>query len=152
MLMKKAVLFFLAFCLLLAGCAQPQTNGSDNTAPTVDPVPVVTENPGTVDVSQPEDTRTITPLPDTTMENLTDAILSVSLGEENTYVDEDGHTQMELKIYAYDQYDMVDIASLKVGDTIVRHAGEVKVISLERKVLLPLPMGCDEKHLQLSPK
>ena len=29
-------------------------------------------------------------------------------------------------------YDMVDIADLKVGDTIVRHAGEVKVVSKEQ--------------------
>ena len=40
--------------------------------------------------------------------------------------------QMNLKIYTYDKYDMVDISILKVGDTIVRHSGEVKVISKEK--------------------
>ncbi len=39
---------------------------------------------------------------------------------------------MNLKIYTYDKYDMVDIANLKVGDTVVRHSGEVKVISKEQ--------------------
>jgi hypothetical protein len=39
---------------------------------------------------------------------------------------------MELKIYTYDKYDMVDIARLKVGDTVVRHSGEVKIISKEK--------------------
>jgi hypothetical protein len=37
-----------------------------------------------------------------------------------------------VKIYTYDKYDMVDIANLKEGDTIVTHAGEVVVTSLER--------------------
>ena len=66
------------------------------------------------DVVQTEDSQIINPLPDTTMENLTDAILSVSLDEGNAYVDDHGRMQMDLTIYSYDQYDMVDIANLKV--------------------------------------
>nr|MBQ8252525.1 hypothetical protein [Lachnospiraceae bacterium] len=81
---------------------------------------------------QPEETHTITPLPDTTMENLSDAILSISLDEGDAYVDDSGRMQMDLKIYTYDKYDMVDIANLKVGDTVVRHFGEVKVVSKEQ--------------------
>ena len=48
------------------------------------------------------------------------------------YVDDNGRMQMDLKIYTYDTYDMVDIANLKVGDTVVRHYGEVKVVSKEQ--------------------
>ena len=66
------------------------------------------------------------------MENLTDAILSISLDEDDAYVDDQGRMQMDLKIYTYDTYDMVDIANLKVGDTVVRHSGEVKVVSKEQ--------------------
>ena len=40
--------------------------------------------------------------------------------------------QMDVKIYTYDKYDMVDIAALKEGDIIVTHAGEVEVTSLNR--------------------
>jgi hypothetical protein len=40
--------------------------------------------------------------------------------------------QMDLKVYSYDQYDMVDITNLNVGDTLVRHSGAVKVISKEQ--------------------
>lgn len=102
--MKRITTLWIVLCLVLAGCAGSQT----------------------------EETRRIMPLPDTTMENLTDAILSVSLEEGDAYVDDTGKMQMDLKIYSYDQYDMVDIAELKVGDTLVRHSGEVKVISKEQ--------------------
>lgn len=116
---KKAIAFLIVFCLAFAGCARLQSEGSENTAPAID-------------AGQPADARTITPLPDTTMENLTDAILSVSLEEGNAYVDDQGRMQMDLKIYTYDKYDMVDIADLKVGDTLVRHSGDIKVISKEQ--------------------
>lgn len=101
--MKRISVLWIAFCLLFAGCVRPQTEAA----------------------------RTIMPLPDTTMENLTDAILSVSLEEGNAYVDDTGKMQMDLVIYSYDQYDMVDIAELKVGDTLVRYSGEVEVVSVE---------------------
>ena len=131
MLTKKAIMLSLVFCLLLGGCAGPQIDDGESTVAASDPVPTTTEVLSTVDAGQTDDARTISPLPNMTMQNLSDAILSVSLGEDNIYVDEDGHTQMELKIYTYDKYDMVDIAALKVGDTLVRHSGEVEVISME---------------------
>ena len=104
MLTRKIIVLLIASCILLTGCADPQT----------------------------EETNTITPLPDTTMDNLSDAILSISLEDGDAYVDDSGIMQMDLKIYTYDKYDMVDIANLDVGDTVVRHSGEVKVISKEQ--------------------
>ena len=74
---------------------------------------------------------TVTPLPDTVMENLTDAVLSVSLKEGDAYVDDTGIMRMDLKIYTYNKYDIVDISALKVGDILVTHSGEVEVASLE---------------------
>ena len=124
--MKRMGLFLLTVCLLLTGCAASQTDGNENT------VPSATENAGTVIAEQTEDVHTVVPLPDTTMENLTDAILSVSLAEGGAYVDDTGKMQMDLKIYSYDRYDMVDISGLKVGDTLVRHSGEVKVTAKEQ--------------------
>ena len=102
--MKKITVIFTALFLLLAGCASAQTDPAQK----------------------------ICPLPDATMENLTDAILSVSLAEGDAYVDETGKMQMDLKIYSYDCYDMVDISNLKVGDTLVRHSDEVQVTSIEQ--------------------
>lgn len=104
MSMNKIIVPFIVFSLLLGGCNNPQI----------------------------EEGKKINPLPDTTMENLTDAILAVSLEEGGAYVDDNGRMQMVLKIYTYDKYDMVDIASLEVGDSIVRHSDEVKVVSKEQ--------------------
>ena len=93
---------------------------------------MVAEIQDTADMVQAENSQKISPLHDTTMENLSDAILSISLDEGDAYVDDNGRMQMDLKIYTYDKYDLVDIANLKVGDTVVRHSGEVKVISKEK--------------------
>lgn len=129
---KKVLSLLIAIFLLLVGCSRSQTDGGKNTVPVINSIPVVTEKLDTVDTTQTNHARIISPLPDTTMENLTDAILSISLDEGNAYVDDNGRMQMDLKIYTYDKYDMVDIAALKVGDTIVRHSGEVQVISKEQ--------------------
>ena len=126
MIMKKMIVLWTILCLMLSGCASSQTDISGNTAPAIE------EDSQMVDTTQLNDICTITPLLDTTMENLTDAILSVSLEEGDAYVDDQGRMQMQLKIYSYDQYDMVDIAGLKVGDILVRHSGEVKVTSKEQ--------------------
>jgi hypothetical protein len=93
---------------------------------------VIAEIHDTADMVQAVTSQKISPLPDITMENLSDAILSISLDEGDAYVDDNGRMQMDLKIYTYDKYDMVDIANLKVGDTVVRHFGEVKVVSKEQ--------------------
>lgn len=102
--MKKILFFLMMVCLLFTGCGNAQEEPAD----------------------------IVSPLPDTTMENLTDAILSVSLEEGDAYVDDTGKMQMDVKIYTYDKYDMVDIAELEKGDTIVTHSGEVEVNSVER--------------------
>ena len=118
--MKKMIAMLLVLCLLLAGCG--------GAAPEAAP----TEAPQT-EAAQTEAAVTVYPLPDTTMENLTDAILSVSLAEGDAYVDDEGIMRMDLTIYSYDRYDMVDIAMLQVGDILASHAGDVEVTSLEQQ-------------------
>ena len=117
MIMKQTIFIFLVICLLLTGCADSPEPGA---------VPAT-------DAVQPESSRIILPLPDTSMENMTDAILSVSLEEGDAYVDDTGKMQMDVTIYTHDKYDMLDISKLKVGDIIVTHAGEVEITSLEQK-------------------
>ena len=116
-MITKRICLLLIFCLLLTGCAKSQESGN---------IPATTVPP------QTESHQIISPLPDTTMDNLADAILAVSLEEGKAYVDDTSKMQMDLTIYSYDRYDMVDIANLKVGDTIVRHAGDVEVTALEQ--------------------
>lgn len=133
MAMKKIIVLFMALCLLLTGCAYSRDdsgNPSLNDNKTSD----TTANQDIFD-TEPEveaQTQIILPLPDVTMENLNDAILSVSLEDGDAYVDDSGIMQMDLKIYTYDKYDMVDVANLKAGDTILRQSGEVEVTSKEQ--------------------
>ena len=129
MKMKRWIVLVLVLSLLLCGCVNAM---AEDTAPTEAFVPETTAVPETVAAEETEAVRTITPLPDDTMENLTDAILAVSLEEGGAYVDDQGIMQMDLNIYAYDKYDMVDVAALKVGDTLVRHDGADEVNAIER--------------------
>ena len=118
-------------CLLFTGCANFQDDSRNPTLNDNKSSDIITNQEDFA--SKPEDeTQTISPLPDTTMENLTDAILSVSLEEGDAYVDDKGIMQMDLKIYTYDKYDMADVANLKVGDTILTESGEVEVTSKEQ--------------------
>ena len=144
MTMKKAIYLFFAVCILLAGCAGSAEEPKAETTPQTIPQTAAPE-------TQAEPVATVYPLPDTTMENLTDAILSVSLEEGDAYVDDTGKMQMDVKIYTYDRYDMVDISMLKVGDTIVTHGGEVEVISLEQNAYgtILINGGLDEDGMDL---
>ena len=130
----KHIALLLILCLLLTGCAASQVaEDVPETKEAVADTTTGTAVTDTTDATDPtEAPRIVSPLPDTTMDNLTDAILSVSLEEGGAYVDDTGKMQMDLKIYSYDRYDMVDIAALEVGDIIVRHSGEVEVTSVER--------------------
>ena len=114
---KLMMLMMLLLCLMLAACG----NTAENTDETADTN--IEENAAGV---------TVSPLADTAMDNLTDAIFAVSLEDGGAYVDDTGAMQMDVKIYTHDVYDMVDISNLKVGDIIVTYAGEVEVTSLEQ--------------------
>ena len=135
--MKKMLLIMTAVCLLLAGC-QNTKNSANAPAEETDKAntEAVADQTGSAEqkeeAKQEEPAVTVNPLPDSTMDNLTDAILAVSLEEGDAYVDDTGKMQMDLKIYTHDKYDMVDISTLKVGDTIVTHAGEVEVTAVEQ--------------------
>lgn len=142
---RYTIIEAIILCLFLTGCTVSPKDNKENAAVEIKPiVSVEAEESATVEdeanssVESTEndpiedETQTITPLPDTTMENLTDATLSVSFEKGDAYVDDTGIMQMDLKIYTYDKYDMVDIANLKAGDIIVRYSGEVEVTSVER--------------------
>ena len=118
----KRMISILLALMLLAGCSS-RTETTSPTAPESAPAESTPAEPAVV----------ISLLPDNTMDNLNDAILSVSFEEGSVYVDDSGILQMDAKIYSYDQYDMVDISMLKVGDTLATHSGDVEVTALEKK-------------------
>jgi hypothetical protein len=131
---RKRLLLMIVICLLLTGCggAAPGTNTAGSQSGAVQPgtsVPAESDTT-TAPVEQTEPAAVVRPLPDTTMEQLTDAILSVSLAEGDVYLDDTGKLQMKVKIYACDAYDAAQVTRLKVGDTLVTHGGEVSVSSV----------------------
>ena len=127
--------FTLVICFLFAGCSSLESQKAFETEPErAELVTEVTETISTTATTeQAASASKIYPLPDTTMDNLSDTILSISLEEGEAYVDDTGKMQMDVTIYSYDKYDMVDISMLKVGDILVTHAGEVEITALERK-------------------
>ena len=113
--MKKTLSIILTLILcfsLLAGC---KTQTENNNAETETNTKVVNPLPETIDVKK--------------LDNCT---VAVSLADGDVYVDDNGKMQMKVTVFAYDMYDMVDIASLNENDVIVRKNEEVKVTELER--------------------
>lgn len=126
--MKKTLSIILALVLsicLFAGCNTPAENNiAENNAENN----IVEEN----DVEE-INTKVINPLPETLDINALDnCTVAVSLEKGNAYVDDEGKMMMDVKVYAYELYDMVDIASLAENDVIVRRNEEVTVESVER--------------------
>ena len=109
--MKKTLSIILTLILsvgLFAGC-NSQTGKEENNAKVINPLPE------TLDVNA--------------LDNCT---VAVSLEKGDAYVDDNGKMVMNLTVYSYELYDMVDIASLKENDVIVRRNEEVTITELER--------------------
>jgi uncharacterized protein YcfL len=109
--MKKTLSVILTLILsvgLIAGC-NSQTGKEENNAKVINPLPE------TLDVNA--------------LDNCT---VAVSLEKGNAYVDDSGKMVMDVTVYSYELYDMVDISTLEENDVIVRQNKEVKVTGLER--------------------
>ena len=109
--MKKTLSVILTLILsvgLIAGC-NSQTGKEENNAKVINPLPE------TLDVNA--------------LDNCT---VAVSLEKGDAYVDDNGKMVMNLTVYSYELYDMVDIASLKENDVIVRKDEEVTITEVER--------------------
>ena len=125
--MKKTLSIILVsvLCLfVLAGCTaqtQEEVSGAN------------IETPEIVETPEENNAKTVSPLPKTLdAENLDNCTVAVSLEKGDAYVNDEGKMMMDLTVYAYDLYDMVDIATLNENDVIVRLGEEVTVTELER--------------------
>lgn len=123
--MKKYILLLFVLCMILCGCGHsqernPETEANKTSDETVEATVVS------------EQAVIVYPLPDSTMDTLENATIAISLEEGDAYVDDTGIMRMDVTVYSYDRFDMVDIAGLKTGDTIITHNGDVTVSSLER--------------------
>lgn len=114
--MKKTLSIILALALCLVFFAGCETQTADTTTETV-------ETTG----------KTVSPLPETLdIENLTDCTVAVSLDEGDAYVDDSGKMVMDVTVYSYELYDMVDISSLAEKDVIVRQGEEIEITEISR--------------------
>lgn len=96
---------------------------------------------GTTQAPAPEEENTevsaeanvITPLPSAIdMTNLTDCTLAVNIEESGIYTIEDGTVMMDVTVFDHEVFDMVDIAQMKEGDTILISGYEEVIETLER--------------------
>ena len=128
--MKKWIPVLLSLCCLLAACGAPDHTPAGSSAPVVTEVkPDATE----AAVTQPSAPApvTVSPLPRSIdLEHLDNCTVPISLQKGDVYLDDDGALQMKATAYTYDRYDLVDIANLKVGDTIVLGQENVTVTSV----------------------
>ena len=130
--MKKCVLILPVLCMILSGCGNPQKGHEETGTFKVETETVETHPSVTIDSSVSDPAVTIYPLPNPIMDALENATFAISLEEGDAYVDDTGIMRMDVKVYSYDLFDMVDISGLKAGDSIVTHHGEITVCSLER--------------------
>ena len=83
--------------------------------------------------SKEPNVNVISPLPETIDINALDnCTVAISLENGGVYVNDSGKMVMDVTVYSYELYDMVDIASLKENDVILRKNEEVKVTEIER--------------------
>lgn len=116
--MRNKLICFICctiFCAGLVGCNAPETE----------------TEPGTE--IQTETYNTVVPLPNmNSVQDIDNCTVAVSFEQGDVYVDDTGAMQMDVTVYTYDLYDMVDIAELKEGDVIVIRGEEVIITSLEQ--------------------
>lgn len=144
--MRKTILIPIIACALVTGCsnasAQETTAAAAVEATVAETTAAETaaetekaetsEAETSAEAAVEESDIVVQPLPDTTMDSLDNATVAISLEEGGAYVDDTGVMKMDMHVYSYEMFDMVDIASLEEGAAIVIRSEEVVVESLER--------------------
>ena len=136
--MKKVLAILLAIAVLaLSACAARQTAPDTQDTPAAETTgqPDASEQAGEEQASEEQqpaqEAKRVEPMPESLDLNaLTDATVAVSFGADDIS-ETDGKTELTLTVYDYDIYDMVDIAQLAVGDTIVVDGKDMVVTSRE---------------------
>ena len=122
---KKFMLIFMVSILVIGSLAACGKKEETNVV-----VPEQAEK--VIEVTEEVEGTKIMPLPTTVdMNALDNCTLAVSFEKGDAYVDDTGAMQLDVTVYTYDLYDMVDISNLKKGDIIVIQGNDVVVETLE---------------------
>lgn len=135
---EKVLAILLAISVLaLSACAARQTAPDTQDTPAAETTgqPDASEQAGEEQASEEQqpaqEAKRVEPLAESLDLNaLTDATVAASFGADDIS-GTDGKTELTLTVYDYDIYDMVDIAQLAVGDTIVVDGKDMVVTSRE---------------------
>ena len=139
--MRKKILLVVCsiiLCTSMIGCGATKEKENNSVESKTEESSIETETEensieSETEVDETEVYNTILPLPGSIdINNLDNCTVAVSLEQGDAYVDDTGAMQMDVKVYTYDLYDMVDMAALKEGDAIVIREQEVKITSIER--------------------
>ena len=140
--MKKRFLLLVGsalVCGLLGGCGSVNSDDIESVVQEkleVEDLNNVKEETTKEETAKEENTvekKTILPLPvSIDMNQLDNCTVAISLEKGDAYVDDTGAMQMDVTVYTYDWYDMVDMAELKEGDIIIIRGQEIPVTSIER--------------------
>ena len=83
--------------------------------------------------NEENNTKVISPLPETLdINSLDNCTVAVSLEKGDARFSDNGKMIMNVTVYSYELYDMVDIASLEENDVILRKNEEITVTEVER--------------------
>jgi len=141
--MKKFMLVLsVAGLMALTACGN---EGEETTTPVIEAQPseestadTAQEDAATEETAQETTTeasaeaKTVEPLPTVIdLNNLGDCTVGVSF-EKKDLTEENGAFQLHVMVQDYEKFDMVDISTLQVGDTLVIDGGQTKVESLEQ--------------------
>ena len=135
--MKKLLVLLMICCMCTAcGAKEEAAEVPEQAVEVVEEKEEVTEEAvveeAEVEEAEATEGTKIVPLPTTIdMNALDNCTLAVSFEEGDAYVDDTGAMQLDVTVYTYDLYDMVDISNLKEGDIIVVQGNEVVVETLE---------------------
>lgn len=132
--MKKTILLFLMFSILLTACSPNQTPSTESNQTPVTGAPI-TSPPAEEQTSTDTTTSssvTVTPLPETIdLDNLDNCTIAVGLSEGSIFADQSGIPQILATVFSYDLYDAVELSQLKAGDTLLIRDMEIVITSLE---------------------
>lgn len=126
--MKKFIIsvLLLSSVLGLFGCKKAETEVLESNAAEIQ------ESPQDA-AAEEKDAALIAPLPVTVdIAELNDCIAAVSLEKGAFYTNDSGAVMMDVTVYTYDLYDMVDISLMEAGDSILLSGEEVLISSIER--------------------